>query len=206
MRPSKPAAPAGKGADQIHEELTRRYAAVARQPTGQFPYPTGRGSAERLGYPPDLLDLVPPAVVEHFVGVGNPFSLGLPQPGWAILDIGCGAGFDSQIAARCAGAEGEVIGVDLSEEMLGVARQGVLVAGLGNAEFRRGLAEALPVESGWADLVISNGVLNLAACKADAFREVCRVLKPGGRFQAVDLVLVGELPPELANDEFAWSN
>jgi SAM-dependent methyltransferase len=186
--------------------LTRRYASAARQPAGQFPYPTGRASAERLGYRHDLIDLVPPVVVERFVGVGNPFSLGLHQPGWNILDIGCAAGFDSQIAARCAGPEGKVIAVDLSEEMLDAARQGLTQAGLGNVEFRRGTAEALPMESGWADLVISNGVLNLAACKASAFREAARALKSGGRFQGIDLVLVGELPPELANDEFAWSN
>jgi SAM-dependent methyltransferase len=197
---------AGKEADQIHLELSQRYAAVARQPAGQFPYPTGKASAEQLRYRRDILNLLPAAVVDHFVGVGNPFTLGEPEPGWAILDIGCGAGFDSQVAAQYVGPHGKVIGVDLSEEMLAVARHGVAVAGLANVEFRQGLAEQLPVESGWADLVISNGVLNLAACKASAFREVCRVLKPRGRFQAVDLILVGELPPELANSEFAWSN
>jgi len=190
----------------IHAELKRRYAAVAQQPAGQFPYPTGRASALHLGYRQDKLDLLPPDVVEHFVGVGNPFLLGEPQPGWTVLDIGCGAGFDSQVAARYVGPGGHVIGVDLSPEMLAVARQGASAAGLTNVEFRQGEAEQLPVEAGWADLVISNGVLNLAACKGSAFREVSRVLKPGGRFQAVDLILVGELPPELANSEFAWSN
>jgi SAM-dependent methyltransferase len=150
MTPIRSAAPARKGADQSHEDLTRRYAAVARQPAGQFPYPTGRVSAERLGYRRDLLDFMPRAVVERFVGVGNPFSLGLAQPGWNILDIGCGAGFESQVAARCARPEGRVIGVDLSEEMLAAARQGLAQAGLGNIEFRRGRAEQLPVESGWA--------------------------------------------------------
>ena len=206
MTNGQPAASTQQRADQIHDELTRRYAAVARKPAGQFPYPTGRASAERLGYRRDLLDLVPDAVVERFVGVGNPFSLGEPHAGWNVVDIGCGAGFDSQFAARFVGPQGRVVGVDLSEEMLAEARQGAAVAGLDNVEFRRGLAEALPVEPGWADLVISNGVLNLAACKPSAFREVARVLRPGGHFRAVDLVLVGELPPELADDEFAWSN
>jgi arsenite methyltransferase len=197
---------AGKAPEQVHAELRRRYAAVARRPANQFPYPTGRDSAERLDYRRDLLGLLPPALVEHFVGVGNPFTLGEPSPAWNVLDIGCGAGFDSQVAARSVGPPGRVLGVDLSEEMLAVARQGLRDAGLANVEFRQGMAEDLPVELGWADLVISNGVLNLAACKVSAYREVARVLKPGGRFQAVDLVLVGELPPELANDEFAWSN
>lgn len=106
MRPTESA---GKDAHQIHAQLTRRSAAVARQPSGQFPYPTGRASAERLGYRRDLLGLVPAAVGERFVGVGNPFSLGEPVPGWNVLDIGCGVGFDSQIAGRLVGPQGKVV-------------------------------------------------------------------------------------------------
>jgi ubiquinone/menaquinone biosynthesis C-methylase UbiE len=138
--------------------------------------------------------------------VGNPFSLGEPQPGWNVLDIGCGGGFDTQMAARYIGPTGLVRGVDLSREMLAVARNGLDASGLSNVEFIEGQAEALPVESGWADLVISNGVLNLAFCKRSAFAELARVLKPGGRFQAADLVLVKELPQALRDDHFAWSN
>jgi SAM-dependent methyltransferase len=191
---------------QIREALRRRYAAVAERPARQFNYPTGRESAERLNDRHDFLARIPPAVVDHFVGVGNPFSIGEPKPGWNILDIGCGAGFDSQIAALYVGPAGRVCGVDLCPEMLAVARAGSSESGLDKIEWIEGQAEALPVESGWADLVISNGVLNLSTCKPSAFSEAARVLKPGGVFQAADLVLVKDLPPELLDDQFAWSD
>lgn len=192
--------------EQIQNALRSRYAAVAEQPAGQFKYPIGRESAEQLNYRRELLDLIPPEVVEHFVGVGNPFSLGEPQVGWNVLDIGCGCGLDSQMAALYVGATGRVLGVDMSPEMLAVAQAGLGVGGLTNVRLIEGRAESLPVESGWADLVISNGVLNLTTCKQSALAELFRVLKPGGRFQAADLVLVETLPEDLRNDQFAWSN
>jgi SAM-dependent methyltransferase len=193
-------------AEELQDAMRRRYAAVAERPTGQFPYPVGRDSAERLNYRRDLLDRIPSDVVAHFVGVGNPFSIGEPQPGWNVLDIGCGCGFDSQMAALYVGPTGRVRGVDLSPEMLAVARAGLDTGGLTNVELIEGEAEALPFESDWADLVVSNGVLNLAFYKRAAFAEVARVLKPGGRFQGADLVLVKELPQDLRDDRFAWSN
>ena len=186
--------------------MRRRYAAVAERPTGQFNYLVGRDSAERLRYRRDLLDRIPSDVVAHFVGVGNPFSMGEPQPGWNVLDVGCGCGFDSQMGALNVGPTGRVRGVDLCREMLAVAQAGLDASGLTNVELIEGNVEALPVESGWADLVISNGVLNLAFCKRSAFAEVARVLKPGGRFQAADLVLVKELPQAIRDDQFAWLN
>jgi arsenite methyltransferase len=192
--------------EQVYDAIRQRYADVAEQPIGQFKYPVGRKSAERLGYRRDFLERLPPAVVERFVGVGNPFSMGEPEPGWSVLDIGCGCGFDSQMAALLVGAAGRVRGVDMSPEMLKVASAGLEEHGLLNVEFVEGRVEDLPVDSAWADLVISNGVLNLATCKASAFAEISRVLKPGGRFQAADLVLVKDLPKDLADDRFAWSN
>ena len=192
--------------EQIREALRHRYADVAKRPEGQFKYPIGREGAERLNYRRGFLDRIPSDVVEHFVGVGNPFSMGEPQPGWNVVDIGCGCGFDSQMAAHYVGPTGRVRGVDLTPEMLAVARTGLDASGLTNVELIEGKAEALPVESGWADLVISNGVLNLATCKASAFAEAFRVLKPGGRFQAADLMLVKDLPQDLRDDQFAWSN
>ncbi len=191
--------------DEIRDAIRRRYAAVATEPVGQFKYPVGRESAERLGYRADLMDRVSSDVIRHFVGVGNPFSLGEPRPGWRVVDVGCGSGVDVQIAARYVGPTGQVIGVDMSPEMLGVARAGLGTGDLRNVTLIEGQAEALPVESGWADLVISNGVLNLAACKEAVYAEIARVLRPEGRFQAADLILIKDLPENLRTDQFAWS-
>jgi len=192
--------------EQVRDALRRRYAEVAKRPAGQFNYRVGRDSVERLNYRRDLVDRIPSDVVEHFVGVGNPFSMGEPEPGWNVLDIGCGCGVDSAIAALCVGPTGRVRGIDMSPEMLEVARAGLSGGGLLDVELIEGRAEELPVESDWADLIISNGVLNLATCKSSAFSEVARVLKPGGRFQAADLVLVKDLPQDLRDDRFAWTN
>jgi SAM-dependent methyltransferase len=192
--------------DEVREALRRRYASVARQSVGQFNYPVGRQSAGLLKYRADFLELIPADVVDHFVGVGNPFSLGEPRAGWRVVDVGCGGGFDSQVAAHYVGHRGQVIGLDMSGEMLAVARDGLVASDLYNVSFVEGYAEDLPVEAGWADLVISNGVLNLSTCKTSAFAEIARVLRSGGWFQAVDLILVKELPQNLQNDEFAWSN
>jgi SAM-dependent methyltransferase len=191
--------------DEIREAIRRRYAAVATEPVGQFKYPVGRESAERLGYRVDYMDRVSPDVIRRFVGVGNPFSLGEPQPGWRVVDVGCGSGVDCQVAAHYVGPTGRVIGVDMSPEMLVVAKAGLGAGDLPNVTFVEGQAEALPVESGWADLVISNGVLNLAACKEPVYAEIARVLRPEGRFQAADLILIKDLPEDLRNDQFAWS-
>lgn len=190
----------------IRDGIRARYAAVAERPEGQFPYPIGRESAQRLGYRPDFLDRLDPGVLRLFVGVGNPLSMGEPQEGWRVVDVGCGAGVDSRMAAWYVGSAGRVIGVDMSSQMLRAAQAGLDAGRVTNVEFAEGQAEALPVESGWADLVISNGVLNLTACKEAAFAEIARVLRPGGRFQAADLILVQELPEDLRDDAFAWSN
>src|SRR5512143_2758260 len=130
--------------EQVRDALRHRYADVAKRPTGQFNYPVGRESAERLNYRRDLLDRIPSDVVEHFVGVGNPFSMGQPEPGWNVLDIGCGGGFDSLMAALYVGPTGRVRGVDMSPEMLAVARAGLDASDLPNVELLEGGAEALP--------------------------------------------------------------
>jgi len=192
--------------EQIRHALRTRYASVAQQPDGQFNYDIGRSSAQNLDYPSDLLELISASVVDRFVGVGNPFLLGRPKVGSRVVDIGCGAGFDAQIAAHLVRPNGHVNAIDLCPEMLAVANSGYKESPLDNVSFHEGFAESLPVEDGWADLVITNGVLNLAACKATVFAEIARILRPGGRLQAADLILTERLPDELRKDEFAWSN
>jgi len=190
----------------IQASVRIRYAGVAKDPADKLPYPTGRDSMIVLGYPDEAISNISGDLLRYFVGVGNPFSLGTPSTGWQVLDIGCGAGVDARIAAYYAGIDGRVIGVDMSLEMLSIARHGFDQEKKANITFIEGYAELLPVKSGWADLVISNGALNLATNKHAAFTEIFRVLKPGGRFQAADLILDKPLPDDLLDDGFAWSN
>ncbi len=140
---------------------------------------------------------IPEDVIASFAGTGNPFSLGEILPGERVVDVGSGAGFDSLIAAHLVGQEGRVVGVDMTPAMLAKARPNATEAGLHNLEFKEGFAESLPVPDGWADVVISNGVLNLCPDKLTALQEMHRVLKPGGRLQIGD-ILVQKAVPETA--------
>jgi SAM-dependent methyltransferase len=168
-------------------EIRKEYAEVAANPRKGFHFHTGRPHAVRLDYRDEWLDLVPRSAVESFAGTGNPFAVGIIAPGERVVDIGSGAGIDSFIAARMTGSGGHVIGVDMTPEMLEKARAAVPSTGLSNIEFRQGHGEALPVEDAWADVVISNGVLNLCPDKLQVFQEISRVLRPGGRIQMADI-------------------
>jgi SAM-dependent methyltransferase len=191
------------GVATIHEGITEKYRKVAMSPEGLFRYPTGEASARALGYPPDLLAAVPHAIRERFVGVGNPFALGPIYPGEAVLDLGCGAGFDAHVAAQLVGPAGRIIGIDLSPEMLAVAEAGRAEAGISQVEFREASVESLPFPDASFEVALSNGVLNLVPDKPAALREIFRVLRPGGRLQACDIGLVGDrLPP----DKALWSD
>lgn len=190
----------------LRASIRDRYAQVAEQPSGQFPYPTGAASARILGYRSAWLERIPIGVIEHFVGVGNPFDLGVPLPGERVLDLGCGAGFDTLVAAQCVGPGGRIVGIDFSPEMLAVAADGLHQVGCRNVTLVEATLERLPLPDAWADRVLSNGVLNLTPCKASAFAEIARVLRPGGHFQAADLMLVRGLPHDLCHDSFAWSS
>ncbi len=187
----------------IHRGLADKYRKVAESPEGLFKYPTGEGSALELGYPAQVVGAVPADIRARFVGVGNPFALGPVRLGDAVLDLGCGAGFDACVAAMAAGPTGRVIGVDLSPEMLAVAERGRVAAGLPNVEFRQADVEALPFPDATFDVALTNGVLNLIPDKPAALREIFRVLKRGGRLQACDMSLVGDEPPP---DKAPWSD
>jgi arsenite methyltransferase len=181
----------------LREAIQEEYAEVASHPEKGFHFYTGRPLARMLEYADEWLEGIPEASIESFAGTGNPFSLGELRPGERVVDVGCGAGIDSLIAAKKVGPEGCVIGVDMTPSMLEKARQAADEVGLENVEFREGYAEELPVEDGWAEVVISNGVLNLMPDKAAALEEMSRVLKPNGRLQIGD-ILVQKAVPESA--------
>lgn len=184
------------------DAVLAQYRRVAAEAEGHFPYPVGRASAEALGYARDDIDAVPPQVVARFVGVGNPFAVRRPAAGERVLDVGCGAGFDAFVAARCVGPHGRVAGIDLSPEMLAVARAAGAPA---HVEFLQGTAAALPFPDASFDQVVSNGVLNLVPDKDAAYREIARVLAPGGTLAVADLLVVEDLPREVREDPAAWA-
>ncbi len=181
---------------RIEESIRKKYIKVAGSPEGLFRYPTGRAGLEALNYDPQIIQALPERVAAAYCGVGNPFALGPIHSGEAILDIGCGAGVDSLIAAKLSGPSGKVTGIDLVPEMLSRAKENARLVGAENVEFMEGSAEDLPFPDASFDTVISNGVFNLVVDKVKALGEVFRVLKPGGRFMLADQVLAGELPKE----------
>ena len=192
-------------AEQLREQVREKYREVAAQPDATFHFHTGRPLAARLGYDTAVVDTLPDRAVESFAGVGNPFSLRRLQPGERVVDVGSGAGFDSFIAAGQVGESGRVIGVDMTPEMLEKSRATATTLGYDHVEFREGLAEAIPVEDGWADAVISNGVINLCADKQAVFAEIYRVLKPGGYVQFADIANGRPVPPEALRDIDLWT-
>jgi SAM-dependent methyltransferase len=192
--------------DALHSEVQIKYREVALSPGKGFHFQTGRALAQRLGYPETFLDRLPPKCVESFAGVGNPFSLGPIAPGEAVVDVGSGAGFDSLMAGEMVGDAGTVTGVDMTREMLRKARANARLMGASNVTFREGLAERLPIEDASADVVISNGVVNLVPNKEGALKEMLRVLKPGGRLYLSDIVVHKPVPEAARQNIELWTD
>ena len=194
----------GLDVNALRQAIEEEYTQVALNPGEDFHFHTGRRLAAIVGYDEEWLDGVPEATIATFAGTGNPFSLGRITEGEHVVDVGCGAGIDSMIAAKMVGATGGVIGVDMTPAMLERARQSAKEADMHNVEFRSGLAESLPVEDDWADIVISNGVLNLFPDKLAGLREMARVLKPGGRLQIGDILVQKAVPEKGKQDINLW--
>jgi arsenite methyltransferase len=191
--------------ESLRAAIRAEYAAVAAYPDQGFHFHTGARLAAILGYPEEWIAALPPRAVKSMAGTGNPFALGELQPGERVVDCGSGAGADSLMAARVVGPRGRVIGVDMTPEMVAKARRNAEIAGVHNVEFREGVLEALPVSDDWADVVISNGVLNLVPDKAVALAEFFRVLRPGGRIQLADIVLDRPVPDGSKSDVSLWT-
>jgi len=189
----------------IRQGIREKYVKVAVSPQGLFKYPTGRAGLEALGYDPDLLRSLPDASIDSYCGVGNPFPLGTIHKGEAVLDIGCGAGVDSFMAALMVGATGRVVGIDMTPDMVDRAASSAKDFELQNITFRLASAEDLPFPGESFDVVVSNGVFNLIPDKPKALREVYRTLKPGGRLMMADQVLISEPDKDKRNRIDTWA-
>jgi arsenite methyltransferase len=189
---------------ELRQAIQAEYAEVALHPTKGFHFHTGRPLARLLGYADAWLEGIPEASIESFAGTGNPFSLGTLRPGEHVVDVGCGAGIDSLVAASMVEPDGQVIGVDMTPAMLEKGRRSAAEAGRNNVAFHQGYGEALPIPDSWADVIISNGVLNLFPDKSAGLREMARVLKPGGRLQIGDIIVQKAVPHSAKRQIDLW--
>jgi arsenite methyltransferase len=190
----------------LRDKVKVMYKAVAEQPQGTFHFEMGRALAERLGYPSGELDTVPPEAIESFAGVGYHLGLAAITAGERVVDLGSGSGMDAFIAAHQAGAGGEVIGVDMTDQQLAKARRLAAREGYAGVRFETGYIEEAPVPDGRADVLISNGVINLCTDKAAVFREIARILKPGGRMAISDIVTERQLTEAIVCDVNLWAS
>lgn len=191
--------------DRLEQEVKAVYRDVAEAPDGAFHFEMGRPLAERLGYPPEDLDRVPPEAIASFAGVGYHFDLAELEEGMDVLDLGSGSGMDVFVAALHVGESGRVTGLDMTDEQLENARRLRDRDGFDAVGFEEGYIEELPFDDESFDVVVSNGVINLSAEKPSVFEEVDRVLRPGGRLALSDIVSEGRMPGSIKNDADLWA-
>jgi arsenite methyltransferase len=191
--------------ERIGEGIRKKYAEASVTPQNLFNYPTGREGLEGLGYDSKIVESIPKPVIDSFLGVGNPFSLGPIHEGETVLDIGCGGGFDLIFAAIMVGSKGNVTGIDVTPEMLELSKKNLKEASIENVTLRQTNAEKLHFPDNNFDVIISNGVLNLIPEKAKAFSEIFRVLKLDGRLMVADQILIGELSKEQKLSAESWA-
>jgi ubiquinone/menaquinone biosynthesis C-methylase UbiE len=189
----------------LERRVKEMYREVADEPHKDFHFETGRALAKRLGYPPAELDALPSEAIESFAGVGYYFDLAAIRPDETVVDLGSGSGMDSFLAARHVGPAGRVIGIDMTDAQLEKATRLARAHGIANAEFRNAHIEELPLEDAVADVVISNGVVNLSPEKERVFAEAARVLRPGGRLALADIVTNTQLPLGVTCDASLWA-
>jgi SAM-dependent methyltransferase len=194
-----------KDKTKIQKGIQKKYKKVSRSPEGLFKYPIGMAGLKALNYDSALIDGLSETVKATYCGVGNPFIMGPLNRGESILDIGCGAGVDTILAAEMTGPSGSVVGIDVISEMLERAKNNVSTTVLENISFQQASAEKLPFDNQHFDVVISNGVFNLVPFKIKALTEVYRVLKPAGRLMIADNVLIGDLPGDKKQIIKSWS-
>ena len=200
-------APSNFDVNSLRSQVMATYDRVAREPDAHYHFHRGPDYAQDfLGYDRDELNALPSIATARFAGVGNPIAIGPIAPGSTVLDHACGAGMDLLLAARRTGPTGRAIGVDMTPAMVRTATEASHLAGLGSiVRVYRGFYEDLPVEDGSVDVVISNGVLNLAPDKRLVLKEIHRVLKPGGSLYLADVVVQRELTLEARGNPELWA-
>ena len=193
-------------AEEIQQMTRARFGRIAEDPSSERKFPVGPENAKGLGYNPAEIDALPCGVTESFAGVGCTIGIGPINDGETVLDLGCGAGLDTFLAARRVGPRGRVIGIDMTPEMVRKADKNRRELGMENVEFRQGSIEQLSVEGNSVDLVLSNGVINLCPDKERVVSEIYRVLRPGGRLYVADITLEDGVDQATVERLGTWSD
>lgn len=192
--------------DKLKSEVRLTYTQVAEDPAGDYHFHRGAEYAARhLGYDLAALKSLPLAATEVFCGMGNPFKMGALENGVTVIDIGSGGGMDCLLAAKQVGPNGTVIGIDMTDAMLERSGGAARAAGLFNVRFEKADMTCLPLADDSVDVVISNGVINLAPDKEAVFAELFRVVKPGGRLQFADIIMKSDLSEDARNNIDLWT-